>query len=183
MGFAYQSPLARWEVLAGLCQEMNARHMVEVGTKDGRTTGFLLEHLRDVRVTAIDPWTPVPNADEDYRDWDFGEIERKFWEHVGEHRARCTMLRMTSAEAASQIALASADLVFIDAGHDLDNALLDIKTWWPRVRENGYLCGHDYQHKFPGVMRAVARSFPLLRVAVCPDSVWVVQKERDLRLA
>jgi hypothetical protein len=32
-------------------------------------------------------------------------------------------------------------------------------------------------------MRAVAKAFPLLRVAVCPDSVWVVQKDVDVRMA
>lgn len=184
MGHSYQSPLARWDVLAGLCKQSDARTFVEVGCKEGRTTGFLLNDLPNLRVIAIDPWAPVANAAEDYRGWDFSAIEREFWQNVGAHKDRCGQMRMTSEEAV-KLAGASApfDVVFIDAGHDYENALSDIKAWWPLVRTGGYLCGHDFQHKFPGVMRAVAKAFPLLRVAVCPDSVWVVQKEADLRCA
>lgn len=184
MGHAYQSPLHRWEVLAGLAKQMNAKTFVEVGCKEGRTSGYMLATVPDLHVIAIDPWAPVPNADEDYEDWDFEEIERTFWKNVGEHKGRCDMFRGTSEQAAYYyveprrgLPSAGADVVFIDAGHDYENALKDIDLWWPLVREGGYLCGHDYQHKFPGVMRAVAESFPLLKVAVCPDSVWVVEKE------
>jgi predicted O-methyltransferase YrrM len=182
MGHAYQSPLRRWEVLAGLAQQMNAKTFVEVGCKEGRTTGFMLANLPDIRVIAIDPWAPIANADEDYKDWDFAQIERDFWQNVGEHKRRAVMHRATSLDAVKHFTRNSIDIAFIDAGHDYENALADIKAWWPLVREGGYLCGHDYQHKFPGVMRAVAESFPLLRVAVCPDSVWVVQKEADMQL-
>jgi predicted O-methyltransferase YrrM len=182
MGHEYVSNLRRWDVLAGLCKQIDAKTFVEVGCKEGRTTGSLLANCPDLRVTAIDPWAPVPNADEDYKDWDFASIEAEFWENVGAHRDRCLMIKATSLEAARDWAIDTPDIVFIDAGHDYTNARADIEAWWPLVREGGYLCGRDYQHKFPGVMRAVAASFPLLRVAVCPDSVWVVQKERDLTL-
>jgi len=186
MGHAYQSPLRRWEVLAGLAQQMSAKTFVEVGCKEGRTTGFMLANLPELYAIAIDPWEPIPNAAEDYKDWDFEAIKRTFDENLGENEVRCTFFRMTSLEVAADYARnnppVQSDIVFIDAGHDYESCLADIKAWWPLVREGGYLCGHDYQHKFPGVMRAVAESFPLLRVAVCPDSVWVVQKESDMQL-
>lgn len=189
MGHAFQSPLRRWEVLAGLCEQMGAKTFVEVGCREGRTTGFLLENLPELEVIAIDPWAPIANSDEDYKEWDFGKIEREFWENVGENKDRVEMIRKTSLEWATvehlelgKMGDAPYDIVFIDAGHDYDNALADIKAWWPLVRDGGYLCGHDYQHKFPGVMRAVATAFPLLRVAVCPDSVWVVQKDAGVHL-
>lgn len=181
MGHAFQSPLRRWEVLAGLCEEIKAKSFVEVGCKEGRTTGFLLANFPELHVIAIDPWAPVPNASEDYKDWDFADIEAKFWLNVGEHRERVTMDRCLSFNAAAGVV--SADIVFIDAAHDYEHCLEDIHLWWPKVREGGYLAGHDYQHRFPGVMRTVAKCFPLMRVALMPDSVWVVQKEADLRLA
>lgn len=186
MGHAYQSPLRRWEVLAGLVDQMKAKSFVEVGCKEGRTTGFLLANFPELHVTAIDPWAPVANTDEDYKDWDFAQIERDFWANTRAGEYRCEMVRKTSLEAAAHFQKHNhhcADIIFIDAGHDYENALADIRAWWPLVREGGMLCGHDYQHRFPGVMRAVARSFPLMRVAVCPDSVWCVQKEADVRLA
>lgn len=171
-----ESPLRRWEVLASIAQSVGARNFVEVGCKEGRTTGYLLQNMPKLEVFAIDPWAPVPNADEDYASWDFKAIEDAFWKNVGEHRDRCRMLRMTSLEAARTIADNSIDMVFIDAGHDYKSCLEDIRAWLPKVHPRGILAGHDYQHQFPGVHRAVAESFCLLEVAVLPDSVWMVNK-------
>lgn len=198
MGHAFQSPLRRWDVVVGLCQAVKATSLAEVGCKEGHTTGQLVEQLPGLRVLAIDPWKAVPNADEDYKDWDFKAIEKAFWSRVGKHKDRVTQLRMTSIEAAQRCHKVNCgvytnfpcdcpprqfDVVFIDAGHDYENALADIRAWWPLVRDGGFLCGHDFQHKFPGVMRAVAEVFPLMRVGVCPDSMWCVQKEAGLRIA
>lgn len=183
MGHAFQSPLRRGDVLVGLCDSINAKTFVEVGCKEGRTTGALLKALPDLEVDAIDPWAAIPNADEDYSDWDFKAIEAEFWANVGEHKARCEHWPMTSLQAATAFDHHMGDrpdVVFIDAAHDYENVLQDIRAWWPLVREGGFLTGHDYSHKFPGVMRAVAECFPLMRVAVCPDSVWVVRKDSGL---
>jgi len=183
MGHAYQSPLRRRDVLAGLLKQLKAKTFVEVGCKEGRTTGFLLKEFPELRAVAIDPWAPVPNTDEDYKGWDFEAIEREFWQNIGDAKDRCSMWRMTSQRAAEGFDMRPpVDIVFVDAAHDHDNVVADIRAWWPIVRNGGYLCGHDYQHKFPGVMRAVADCFPLLRVAVCPDSVWVVQKDDCVEL-
>jgi predicted O-methyltransferase YrrM len=179
MSHEFLSPLRRWDVVAGLCAE--AKTCVEVGCKDGRTTAHVLEQCPDVRVVAIDPWAALPNAAEDYTDHNFKQIENAFWERVGAHKERVDMLRMTSLEAVKALKDELFDVVFIDAGHDYDNAFADISAWWPMVRDDGFLCGHDFQQKFSGVMRAVAHHFPLMRVGVCPDSVWVVQKTERLQ--
>lgn len=189
MGHVFQSPLRRWDVVAGLCQSIGAKTYVEVGCKEGRTTGFVLEQCPAIRVVAIDPWVAQPSADETYADWNFEEIERQFWENVGGRDAhrdmRVNMKRCTSQQAAEVMRNwkdFAADVVFIDAQHDYGSVLKDISLWWPLVREGGFICGHDYQHKFPGVMRAVADHFPLMKVGVFPDSVWSVQKTADLQL-
>lgn len=193
MGHEFVSPLRRWDVVAGLCQSIGAKTFVEVGCKEGRTTGFVLANCPDIRVISIDPWmkqeASTDPTRETYQSWDFAEIERVFWENVGEHKERCKMIRTTSEAAAAAFAdsmahavVEPADVVFLDALHDYDSVKQDISLWWPKVREGGFICGHDYQHKFPGVMRAVAHHFPLMRVGLCPDSVWFVQKEPGMTL-
>lgn len=178
-------------MVTGLCQSIDAKTFVEVGCKEGRTTGFVLANCPDIiRVIAIDPWIKQEaSADptrETYEAWDFDKIERTFWENVGEHKKRCVMARATSEFASDNFSRYSlepkVDVVFIDALHDYDSVMQDISLWWPKVREGGFICGHDFQHKFPGVMRAVADHFPLMRVGVCPDSVWFVQKEPGIQL-
>lgn len=190
MGHAFQSPLRRWDVLSELCHSIDARTFVEVGCKEGRTTGRLLAQHPALHVLAVDPWVHVEGDEETYAEWDFRKIQADFWANVGEHKDRCEQLCMTSEEAAGSIhAMPNIenrsglfDVIFIDAQHDYEHCLQDIRLWWPKVRPGGYLCGHDYQHTFPGVMRAVASAFPLLRVAVCPDSVWIVNKDPTLQI-
>lgn len=193
----------RWDVLASFMETQKYTTFVEVGCKAGQTTGHILKTIPDSRVIAIDPWraNPAPkNGDatrEDYEKWDFAKIEAEFWENVGEHKDRCTMVRKTSAEAANELnegfatlsdmlagrqVRAALDLVFIDALHDYESVREDIRLWWPHVRIGGMLAGHDFNHKWPGVERAVADSFNLLHVGVASDSVWFVLKNHEEQL-
>lgn len=187
MSHEFQSPLRRWDVVAGLCQSIDARTYVEVGCKEGRTTGHVLSQCPDLRAIAIDPWCEQEASSdatrETYETWDFRKIEAEFWKNVGENKLRCTMLQDTSQNAIpflqSQVRGGIDNglcVVFIDALHDYESVKQDIALWWPLVREGGYLCGHDYNHKWPGVMRAVAEHFSLMDVGLAPDSVWFVRK-------
>lgn len=47
------------------------------------------------------------------------------------------------------------DFVYIDAGHEYEDAKMDIATWWPLVSDRGILAGHDYDKTHPGVQQAV----------------------------
>jgi len=172
----------RWDVLAGLMQQMDLKTFVEVGCKEGRTSGHILATIPDSVVIAIDPWMAQPEnveGDEDretYEKWDFKKIEAEFWKNIGEHESRCNMLRGTSLYAANHFANRNDprtfDMVFIDALHDYQSVMDDIAAWRPLVRTGGILAGHDYNHKWPGVERAVAESFDLMQVGVGPGSVW-----------
>jgi len=51
------------------------------------------------------------------------------------------------------------DFVYLDAAHDYDNVKLDIKCWYPKVREGGILGGHDIIDE--GVKKAVNEKFKL----------------------
>lgn len=169
----------RWDFLASLLRQEKAT-FVEVGCKEGRTTGHILSSCPLAEVIAIDPWVAQPQMaevelGETYEKWDFEKIEADFWNNVGDHQARCRMLKMTSQEAVAEVG-PGVDLVFIDAAHDHASVLEDIRAWWPLVKEGGILAGHDFNHKWPTIERAVAEAFPLMSVGVGPDSVWFVLK-------
>lgn len=184
----------RWDVIAGFMAAQNYRTLVEVGCKEGRTTGHILKTVPDSRVIAIDPWCAMPDqkaitGGETYEEWDFDAIEKQFSANVecdSWTGPRLYMRRETSEEAVNFLnrtptflmkgAFGPIDCVFIDAAHDYENVKLDIRRWWPLVREGGMLIGHDFNHKWPGVERAVAESFNLIDVGCAPDSIWFVIK-------
>lgn len=181
-GGALMNSPRRWDFLATIMLEMKFETFVEVGCKEGRTTGFILKNVPGSRVIAIDPWMKQEASEdktkETYEGWDFGKIEHDFWQNVGEARKqeRCDMLRMTSQEAAERVGDRQYDLVFIDALHDYEHVMQDISLWWPKVRKGGVLAGHDFNHKWPGVERAVADHFNLADIGIGFDSVWFIVK-------
>ena len=181
----------RWDFLAGLMLEQGYKTFVEVGCKEGRTTGHILKTVPDSRVIAIDPWivqeaNPNDPTKETYESWDFEKIKAEFAQNTGGHwipgsvEGRCIHCQTYSDLAATRNLTvkqrAPFDLVFIDALHDYENVMQDISLWWPLVRKGGILAGHDFNHKWPGVERAVADHFNLLDVGVGFDSVWFVVK-------
>ena len=170
----------RWDVLTSFMESQGYTSFVEVGCKEGRTTGHLLKSLPNATAIAIDPWmvqeSSADKTRETYKDWDFKKIEADFWNNIGEGKPRCTMLRKTSVEAAKDLFDTQFDMVFIDALHDYESVKEDIAVWWPLVRKGGILAGHDFNHKWPGVERAVAEAFNLIHVGVAPDSVWFIVK-------
>ncbi len=76
---------------------------------------------------------------------------------------------MATTSAAPLIPDGWADFIFIDAAHSYGAVRDDIRHWAPKVREGGWLGGHDYHPKFPGVIQAVNEAFP---VEVLEGHIW-----------
>ena len=89
-----------------------------------------------------------------------------------EHYAdRARLIIADSVDAAAQIPDGTLDFVFIDADHSYESVLRDIAAWRSKVRVKGWFGGHDYNKKFPGVVRAVDSVFGR-KVIPLPGSIW-----------
>jgi len=42
------------------------------------------------------------------------------------------------------------DWVYVDARHDRQGVTEDLTTWWPKLRNGGLMCGHDFVTQFEG---------------------------------
>jgi hypothetical protein len=49
------------------------------------------------------------------------------------------------------------DWVYVDARHDRQGVTEDMKTWWPKIRNGGLMCGHDFVTQFEGPMQTNQR--------------------------
>jgi len=66
------------------------------------------------------------------------------------------------------------DFVYIDGDHSLDSVYNDIVNYYPKVKKDGIIGGHDF--KFFSVRRAVYRFFDVKDVFVENCDWWVVKK-------
>lgn len=172
--------MRRWDVIAELLNREQLQTFAEIGTKEGRLTAFILEHCPQVKVYACDPWMAFPATNdpqaETYEGWDFEQIEQEFHERTAPWADRLEFMRTTGHSMAKRIPDRSLDCAFIDARHDYASVLDDIGLWYGKVRPGGWMTGHDFNHKWPGVMRAVAEHFNLMHVVSGEDSVWMFQR-------
>jgi hypothetical protein len=114
----------------------------------------MLSNLNIKKFYAIDLWRPykeyidkensVTTQDLGINDGDevFKETQSKLLKYTS-----VEILRSSSREAASVIPDKSLDFCFIDANHEYDYVTEDIKTWLPKIKHQGILSGHDFQHK------------------------------------
>ncbi len=143
--------------------------ILELGSWKGRSTHALLSG--GAEVTAVDTWL----GSEDVRD-DTNHLAKKedvfatFMNNVGNFK-NLKFFRAKGHEAAQEIADASYDCIFIDAGHTESDVTQDIQDWLPKVRLGGILCGHDYVDSWMGVIAAVDKAFG--KPDEIHDTIWV----------
>lgn len=87
---------------------------------------------------------------------------------------RAKFLVASTHEAAGMVPDGAFDFVFIDADHSETAVTEDITDWTPKVKKGGWLGGHDYNNKFPGVVAAVDRAFGSRVQRHAVGSIWGV---------
>lgn len=66
-----------------------------------------------------------------------------------------SLIKSKTEDAKDKIKDNSVDLMFIDAGHSYEEVTKDLINYWPKLKKDGILLGHDYRHKSPKAVKAV----------------------------
>jgi predicted O-methyltransferase YrrM len=171
----------RFEVLADLIKQNGWTKGAEIGVYKGATFFYLLDHCPELHLIGVDSWLPLPSTQ--IKDTNKGlssyssqtpGLMVKYFEDVTKKAAqnrRATILCMDTVEAAAHIEDGSLDFIFVDADHATESVLADVGAWRPKVREGGWLIGHDAQ--WGSVRRALQQLFPA-GWRVHSDNVWSV---------
>lgn len=132
---------------------------VEVGVYRGGFSTHILRNWPGV-LHLVDPWEYQPDKRDLLNTPDAPDNERitrmAMQDYVAE--GRCVIHKGYSADMASRFrggpmgttdgVLRPFDWVYIDALHDYQSCLDDMRAWAPLIRSGGALCGHDYlEHK------------------------------------
>lgn len=145
-------------------------HLVEIGAWYGKSTAYMAVEIANsnkvIHFDTIDTWEGSEEhqsaglaADKNIQDK--GSVYECFLANLSPAAFYVHPIRLKSLEASKLYADGSLDFVFLDAAHDFENVSADINAWFPKVKPDGFIAGHDYSLDWPGVVKAVQES-PLL---------------------
>lgn len=160
----------RWDAIAKYIPKDKDFVMAEIGVESGKTTSALLRIRPKLKIIAVDRWIVTPPGDTYFQGsrvmarWDaqtWKMIYNKFLNNIKQFKNRVQIIRSDSISAAAQIEDHSLDLIFIDADHSYEGTSKDIKTWFPKLKSDGIMCGHDYENTntYGNVKKAVDEIF------------------------
>ena len=151
--------------------------IVEVGCWLGKSSSFLVDAKKpNQKVICVDTWKGSPSElDTHHTLVKTSNIFEIFKDNMGDRDYQA--IKKSSVEAAKSFEDDSLDAVFIDAEHTYDAVKADIEAWYPKLKNGGYISGHDYYMGWPGVCQAVDSFFKdrLLKEGMF-GCCWVVKK-------
>lgn len=138
--------ITRNELMMEITKEFPFGKGVEVGTFKGEFSKEILQNWNGT-LYMVDVWRPL--SDEEYLDSSnhgnfvngvYGEAMK----NISGYEDQGIMIRATSEISSKLFEDNSLDFVYIDANHAYDYVVQDIELWYPKLKQGGYLCGHDY---------------------------------------
>lgn len=150
---------------------------IECGAWLGQSSSYLYDKAssleKNIKIIIIDSWQGSKNErDDTHHLAKTADIYQIFLENMGTRSF--TSLKGLSVDMAKQFEDESLDVVFIDMCHMYECVKEDIEVWYPKVKTNGYIAGHDYSLSWPGVQKAVNEKFN--KVEAGEGDCWIVQK-------
>ena len=136
--------------------------VIEIGVLKADLTSHILAWFEQAVVTGIDPWVPYStegqydahDSQQDTETWN--RWQRLAKQRVAKHgKDRCTLMQMTSADAAKALDGQTFHLIFIDGLHTQKQVWADIVNYQRLLYPNGIMGGHDLCDRSPGVEKAL----------------------------
>lgn len=159
---------------------------VEVGVFLGRSLYQLAYHTKDkdIKVYGVDYWPKgktikfkkKENFPKDLLTWD--QVYDKAVDNLKEFD-HVTLIRKDSSEASKMFEDGSVEFIFLDGSHTYEGVKKDLKSWFPKLKENGVIAGHDYKNGHPGVEQAVNEFFGNKAKISAYNSVWRFTNESN----
>ena len=153
------------KVLIDLIVKHSFINIVEIGLGNGLTAKTILSALvpsYPFVYYGIDPYKEYEEYTGDINSTPHRLIKNK---NLAENnlssfrKGRFVHFKMKSPVASFKFMKNTIDLVFIDGNHSYEYVKSDLEKYYPKVRTNGIIAIHDYDHpyhtSFPGVKKAV----------------------------
>jgi len=115
--------------------------ILEVGSFEGRSTIFLLNHFPESTIQVVDTWS---GSDEHQNFEKINELEDRFDSNVSFWSDRVKKYKGKSIEYYSNSPIEFFDLVYIDGSHFADDVMIDAVEGFRRLKSGGVMVFDDY---------------------------------------
>lgn len=130
----------------------NIEYACEVGVAWGEYSWQILASIPSIKkLYLVDLWkhqeknyVDYSNVSDDHFKWWFNKAK----EYVSKWSDKVEFLIGYSNEMCNKIPDNSLDWVYIDARHDYLGCKEDIESYWPKLKNNGIMSGHDYLESY-----------------------------------
>ena len=179
------------QVIQDLVREVKPKLIVEVGSWKGQsaaTMGALVKGS-NCEIVCVDTWLGAAEFWTDQDDPDrykslklvngYPSVYYQFLSNMVQLGLQNTVtpFPQSSLIAARLLRLWDAEpqLIYIDASHQYDDVMADLKAYWPLVQPGGVMFGDDYHPGWPGVVKAVKEFSDYFHLEV-RDRYWILRK-------
>jgi len=112
--------------------DTNRMNLLEIGTFLGESTFYFSKYFKHVFTV------------DNYHVWEgLLDREKRFLDNLDNFN-NITKIKMNSEETSSFFKDKIFDILYIDGGHEFEDILTDFLSWFPKVKDNGFIAGHDY---------------------------------------
>ena len=149
---------------------------VEGGAWLGSSSSYLCDKAQDrINIYIVDTWKGSQDELTTYHALATQiDIYPIFLDNMGDRKF--TPIKKTSVEASKDFEDNSCDVVYIDMQHTYEAVSEDLKHWYPKVKNGGYIAGHDIDKD--GVKLAVSQFFDnRYDIIGSARHCWIVKKE------
>jgi predicted O-methyltransferase YrrM len=145
---------------------LQANHWLELGSNIGESSTLFLGFLFIEKLECIEQALGnIQLLKEKYSDYILSK--------------RCNLHHGLSYDLVNIFEDESFDVIYIDADHSYDSVIKDMKLYLPKIKNGGFLCGHDYDSiGWPGVVKAVDEYASIMnkQIITFKDSSWLIRK-------
>ena len=168
--------------LEQLCEKLDSGlMMVEVGSYSGESASIFLSSGKIKTMYCVDAWQGDYDGDDICSFTCPMQVVEKVFDGRMEKFLKAGIdvrkFKGDSVQSAEFFPDGSFDLVYVDACHTYNAVKADLLAWIPKVKENGWIAGHDFGcPMFPGVAQAVCEIIGKPKFTFCGGS-WMMHKQ------
>jgi len=156
------------------CSYAKTSHLVEVGSWKGKSACFMAVEVinshKSIKFDCVDCWLEE-------------KVYNEFIENIKPVSSSINVIKQYSRVASTFYKDNSLDFVFIDAHHTYEAVKDDINCWYPKVKPDGILAGHDFwdqahSRHIAEVNKAVEERFTA-DFKLTDEGCWVHTKKKE----